>query len=273
MVVQYFCVERPITAKWFGAASWIWLGIFLGSIARYSANCWPDGKAYPVVPLILLVLACVNSQKGGEKASKAGAFLIWFVVVSLGIVLGAGIKELKLQWLKPQSGRVNFLLIPLFLIPALTAVLPSDKRRCAVSTTACIAAAAVIVALWINASLFEDCAAQMQNPLYEYCKSLSLLGTVERFESLIACALTAGWFSFFSLILSTAGHVAEKNKGKWGAGSVWSCALTAAAIMYLGWDVSEYHLAIGSVLLWVALPLLSSILQYIRHRRKSRKLE
>lgn len=271
--VQLFCQGRPITAQWYAAACWIWSGIFLGSIARYSANCWPDGNAYPVVPLVLLALACVNSHNGGEKASKAGAILIWFVVLSLGIVLGAGVKELNMEWIKPQSGRLNPLLIPLLLIPALTIVLPADKRRCAVSTSVIIAAACVIVAFWVSGSLSEAYAAQVQEPLYEYCKSLSLFGTVERFESFVACALTAGWFSLFGLILSAAGQFAGRKQEKWGRGGVWLCALTAAVIMCLKWDLSGYQLSIGSGLLWVVLPLLASSLQCVQHRRKRRKLE
>lgn len=273
VAVQHFCSERSITAKWYAFASWLWLSVLLGSLARYSADCWTDGQAYPAVPLILLALAGVNSQKGGEKASKAGAVLIWLVVLGLGIVLGAGIKELKLQWIKTQSGNFAYYLIPLLLLPALSSVFPSSGKRCAVSTSVCVGVTAVVISFCVNAGLSESYAAQTQNPLLEYCKSLSLFGTVERFESLVACALTAGWFSSFSLILSAAGCSADKVNEGWGGAGVWTCALAATAVMLTGKDISSVAVSIGSVLLWGVLPLLASILQYIRSRKDSRKLE
>lgn len=271
--VQWFCPAHPIRAKWFALASWVWLGVFLGSVARYSANCWTDGQAYPAVPLVLLALACINSQNGGEKASKAGAVLVWLVVLGLGIVLGAGAKEMKLQWLKPQSERLSLMLIPLLLLPALSTALPTDDRKCTASASVWIGAAAVTVAFCVNAGLSENYASQTQNPLFEYCKSLSLFGTVERFESLIACAMTAGWFSFFSLILSVAGHTAEKTEEKRGIRGVWACALIASAVMLTKRDISAEYLVLGSALFWVILPLTARVLQYAQSKRMRRKMQ
>ena len=234
IAVQRWCSGACAENKVIAAVQWAWLGLFLGAVAKYSADFWPDGNAYPIVPVTLIVLACLNAGKGANSG-KTGAVLTWFAVTVIAAVLAAGTTTINAQWMLPKKQTFNPNLVSLLLIPCLTVYLPTEKRKRSISTAVCLTALAVIPALWVVASLSPGIAAASENALYEYGKSISLFGTVERFESVLSCAVTVGWFCLFSLILETAGQIEGKGKVTSNKSAVWGSGGLAAAAMLLKW--------------------------------------
>ena len=255
LAVVRYCKKRCEVNRIISVIEWLWLCIYLGGIAAYSGNCWQEGSAYPVVPLVLVLLGCISAQSGGAQASKTGAVLLWLVVAVLGLVIGAGTKDIKLEWLKPGTGLKSEEIL-LLLTPCVMVFMPVDKPRGVLRALLWIGVVTVAASLWINGAMSQKIAAQVKDPLYEFSKSISLLGTVKRFEAVVSCGITAGRFCLFSLILSTAGHIAENVKADLGKKAVWGCGIAASAGMLLGQIRLGIIAAVVSAVLWVLIPVL-----------------
>lgn len=262
--VQKVCQEGRKKNRVLCAVQWLWIGVLLGNLAGYSAFVWDDGNAYPVVPLVLLALAAFASRSGAEKASRAGATLFWFVAVIFVLVLGAGMKELKTEWMKPEWTESQLLMVPVFLLPCVTVLIPRENRKRSLLTSLGVAVPAVLVAFWLDAFLSPAVASQKVNPFYEYSKSISLFGVAERFEALVSCVMTVGWFGLFSLLFSAAGSQLEEVKPKWGTAGVWFCAGVAAVVLLCELHISSFWTAILSLVFWGVTPILEQGIERIK---------
>lgn len=263
--VQKLCSPEPPSGRVICGLQWLWLGILLGNLAGYSATCWePMSKA---VPLTLLALASFGASKGGEQASRGGAFLFWLVIGGLAVTLGAGAKQLHTEWMMPDLTEPEMLLVPILLLPCITVMLPRRSSKCAGWNCVAAGLPAAVFSLWLNGTLSPVVAASVPDPFYEYSKSLSLLGIAQRFEALVSCLITAGWFSLFLLLLSAAGEQAEQIQKKRGTVGVWCCAGIAAAVYLSGLRLDGRVIAALTAFFWCVLPAAQSA----RNRKKGGK--
>ena len=72
-------------------------------------------------------------------------------------------------------------------------------------------------------------------------------------------ALTMGWFSALSYVMCVAGSLAEQYKSNWYRSGVWISAMLTGLGMLSDWSISAPFLAIGSAIMWIGLPLGSSL--------------
>lgn len=251
--------------KWLSVLELLWLPMFLGGIAAESSTCWESqGK---IIPAALLLLSAWGAQHGAQKASRAVAVLCWLFFPLLLIVLLAGGENLNLQWIGQELDRPDGRLIAVLLVPGLAAFIPGGNRKKATWIVPVISGVAVLCALWLEATIGATVAKSVRNGFYEYSKGITLFGVAKRFEALIACALTGGWFALFAVVLSTANHLAQNLKAGWGRGATWLCAL-AGGVLMCTLHIPPEILGFGSLIFWGLLPLLT---QGIGLRKKSEK--
>ncbi len=265
--VQRLCPEQPRYPAVISLAQCLWIGILLGSLAGRTANCWEDASGFPVIPLILLALAGFAAKSGGERASRVGATLLWLTAILYAVALLAGAKSLRLEFMEPKIQIPDPSLVPLLLLPCAATLLPRSGKRYYIYNSAGVALLALLFSFWLNAALSPKVAAQAADPFYEYSKSISIFGTVERLESLVACAITAAWVALFSLLLSGAGYQAESVRKGGGVFGVWGAVAIAAAWMLSGWQISGEVLAVVSLVMWVLLPLLCGIKIFSKNQK------
>ena len=141
----------------------------------------------------------------------------------------------------------------LLLSPCITIFFPKERKTLR-WTGLILGAAAVAGALLIYGTMGTEVAKTAPNSFYEFSKGVTLLGVAERFESLVACALTGGLFAFLVLILSAIHHLAEKNFTRVAKWSVWICAFAAAGVMCI-LPNNDYWVAVGGVIFWGFLPV------------------
>lgn len=239
-------------------AEWLWMGILLGQLSTYVTDCWETGS--PLIPAVLLLLAAFSAK----NASRAGAVLIWLTVPVFGLVLGAGAPELKAQWLRPQWEMPGAELPLILLLPCAGAFLPTEKGKMPWLLPVILGFLALLLSVWIRGSLTPE----PESSLYEYSKGISLFGITERFESLLSCTLTAGWFALFGVLLSAAGCLTERIRRSWGKGGVWGCAFVAVAVLLSGLRLPGWVLLTVCVLLWAGIPLLSRLGAEIKKSKK-----
>lgn len=238
------------------AIQWMLLAVVLGVVCRESVQSWPQG-AHPVVGLMLLALAAWSAFKGTSACARVGTVLFWFVLVLYLILLGAGVKDVKLSWLRPGLGEVNGVGCVLLLTPAAASIhlykrKENIKPRLLLIGIFCTVAAAVT-----SGVLSPHMASKIQNPFYEMTRSLNLLGQARRFEAVLSAAMTVGWFCLQSVFLSLCANLADNLRpglGRWGILG----AIPVAAIVLL----CDLHIP-GAVLLvlctvfWVFVPVIT----------------
>lgn len=238
---------------------YLWIICVLGAMARWIGGSWPSGNVYPAVPLVLLALAAASACRGEGPAVGAGSVLFWLVALVFAAVFTAGIREVDVSMLVPAEGTVWGNLGLVFLLPAVSTFLPGMRKKLSpvwlVSTTVFGTALTAMIAGSLSPAVAQSAGA----PFYQWVRGLGLLGTLERFEAIVAVALTMGWFSALSYVMCVAGSLAEQYKSNWYRSGVWISAMLTGLGMLSDWSISAPFLAIGSAIMWIGLPLGSSL--------------
>ena len=248
-----------------------WAVVACGTIAIGAGACWPSGDSYPAVPLVLLTLAGFSAWDGAERASRVSGVLFWFLALLFAVVLAGGIKDLEPKWMLGLDNGVGAELVFLLLIPAAATAIPRKTRGVLWAAFLALALFAAVVSFVCAGTLSPQVAANVPQPFYEYSKSLSLLGVVERFESLVSVALTMGYYSAMSLLLSAAGHLAETLRQGSGRKGVLFSSITAGAMVLLETRIPGLWLAIFAIGFWSVLPLFVQGVQSVKNTKKNEK--
>ena len=244
---------------WIRPFLFIYVVLLLGTLLGQSAESWPTGSR-EVLPYLLLLLGIWSARKGQSVAARVGAVLYWAVVILYLVVIGAGLKDLRLQWLYPQWTGDLRLGYAVFLVPPMSAYLL--KGRSAEKRKWMLAGLVVVVAAVVTAGVLSpNLAENTLNAFYEMSRGIQVLGVARRLEALISAGMTVGWFSLISLLLVLCGAIAEDifgGSGKWG---VWGGAAGAAAMLLCGLHIPAWMLLSVGTVFWVVTPLLTQGLE------------
>lgn len=264
-----FCIlscKQIRLPRWLCALELIWLTVFLGGIAKSASTCWTE-NAFPVIPIVLLLLGAFASGRGGIPAARVGATLLWLVVPILSIVAIAGTADVNTDWIRMKLEIPSSMLVSLLLIPCLCAFLPQESTSGVRWSTAILGGASVIGAALVDGIMGNSAAVQASNSFYELSKSINLFGIAERFEALIACVLTASWFALFTLILSVVYHLSEDLVSSGGKYGVWVVAVAGALLMCIMPNGSGF-VAIGNLIFWGFLPVATQGIVDAKNKQK-----
>lgn len=245
--------------KLFCVTEYLWILCVLGAMVRWIGGSWPAGNVYPAVPMVLLALAAVSACRGEGPSAGAGSVLFWLVALVFAAVFIAGIREVDVSMLAPTEGTVSGNLAVVFLLPAASMFLPAMRRKLSPAWLVSSTVFGTVLAAMIAGSLSPTVAKSAGAPLYQWVRGLGRFGTLERFEAIVAVALTIGWFSVLSYIMCVAGSLAEEYKSGWYRSGVWICAILTGSGMCLDWCISAPVLAIGCAIMWIGLPLGGSL--------------
>lgn len=233
--------------RWILILQCLWACIIMSELLHWSTYCWPTHKSEWAVPLTLLLLAAWAVNGGRGRAARVGCVLLWPLALLLGAVLLSGIPDVKSQNLKPTWQMPDAHLIMVMLLPALCR--PGERKRNGWLLTK-LMLFALVTSIVTAGVLSPAVSSNITAPVYELSRSLSLFGIAERFESLIAAAMTLGYFSVLTYLLSIAESAWKGKKGLWGSvvviGLLFLCNLRADSRI----------LAIGSILIWLVLPVI-----------------
>lgn len=263
---------RQITQqKWFCILQLPVIVLVAAEFAKWSVDCWPTGTDFPVVPLTLLTLAVFSALHGAAGASRVPSVLFWFLAILYGIVLAAGSKNIKVQWLQPSWELPGEGLLLTLLLPSVAVLLPREKGRAMQLVFPVILLFLTAAALWTVGTISPMVAKEVSWPFYESSKSLNLLGVAERFESLVSVAMTLGYFSLYSLLLSAAGSAGECIKPGWGKWAVIACGIATAALTLLMIHTAQGLLVIITLIAWCFLPIFGGFTELWEKSKKGEK--
>lgn len=210
----------------------LWNLLILGATARQLCAAYPTGTPYPLVGVLLLVLAAYAAQRGETVVLRTAAVVFFALVVFYALILGFFAPKLHFAWLMPQT-RVDWRLLPSVLCPAVVLYLGGAEAKGKPLPWLILGAAfATLCAAVAAGSLSPAVAASEPFPFYTAAKSVSVLGAMERLEPLVSAALTAGGFCLLALLCAANGRIvaaflprAEKFTAllnlTLGSGAVW----------------------------------------------------
>lgn len=227
------------------------LALATALVMNVAADAWPDSGRNNFVPAILLLLAVIGSQKGIEAASGVGAMLMWFLILLFGAVAAGGIGNVKTEsvylWTGASAGYLHFAC----LLPGVLFILPGEKDRA--QWLWGLPILATILGVMIIGTLSADVSRGQSNPLYEFGKSLRLMGVVERYESLVSVALTLSFYGAMSILLSAADGLGRSVLHFKATSAV--VALVALIFAQFELDV-VYPVVFGAIILWYTVPVI-----------------
>lgn len=255
------------SGKLFSGVQWLWLTFVMGAALGWTAECWQDGKGSPVIGAALLLLAAWTASKGSGVSSRAGNLLRFFLAVLIGGVLLSGLGDIRFPNLKPQWRMNSAYVVTLFLLPAAAACGTGEKSGG--KSKLAILLFAVGTAAVTSGVLSAGYAARQDSAFFELSRSAELLGTARRFESLAALGMTLGYYVFLTFLLNLSGAWVERAvPGKRNLG-IWLGAAGGFLALLLG-AADDRYLAVGSVGVWIVLPVIAGLL---RKRRPGHRTE
>ncbi len=251
LVTGVLCVGVSLLTLRFGSADYgtllrlvqlVTLSVTTGIFSREISACW--GEESGSMPLVLLTLAALSAGKSSQSAGRVCCCVAWIAAVLYALVLVVGVKNV--QWSRlGATGYYNGMLIVAYLLPAVWLMLPAER-----SGSRCILGM-VMFGLIISVLCFGTLSARgvvdVQLPIYQYSKSLTMLGIAERFEAVASVTLTLGLFCTLSLLLSAA-----ENMIKHGA-------VIGAVIAAVNVQINAEIVVILAIFAWIILPLIKSV--------------
>ncbi len=228
----------------------LWASLVLSELLHWSTYSWPGHEDDYTIALGILALALWATKGGSVRGARIACVLFWPVTLLLGSVLVSGLPDMSLSNLKPSWQLPDAWLIVVLLLPALLTqrgvIIGGGRLAGLLFYGLCLA---TVTAGVLSVSVSADVSA----PVYELSRSLSLWGIAERFESLIAVALTLGYFATLTFLLCLPDGSGEMKSLRW-------CIAALAAMLYISGIRPDSRLvAVGCIALWFLAPLLASL--------------
>lgn len=231
--------------------------IFAVSVAASkSAACWITAKSNWTIPVVLLVLAATSAAQGNRAGARCGAMLYWFVAGMFLLLAAFCLPNVEVNWLRPGVVAPDGQTAAILLIPAAALLLPREGKGKAWPWAVAALVLSVTVSVLTIGTLSPKIAAQTEGAFFETVRGTSILGVAERFEALVAAAMTLSWFCLLSLFLAAIGHMAQKIHPALGKPSIWLSAAIAALVSPYAPVVPAALAAVLAFLLWFLLPAL-----------------
>lgn len=250
LVTGVVCIGASLVVLRYGSSDFgkllrmgqlILLSIVAGIFSREISACW--GEESVSMPLVLLVLAALSAGNGAQNAGRVCCCAAWVTAIIYALVLGIGVKNI--EWIRlTEMGYCHEMLILAFLVPAVWLLLPAQRSK-GVFLVGMIIFGAVVSILCFG-TLSARGVVDAQLPIYQYSKSLTMLGIAERFEAAASVALTLGLFCTLSLLLSAAEEMVKHG------------AVIGAVIAAINVPISTEIVTILAGFAWIILPMIIS---------------
>ncbi len=263
-----------LTAAWGNAGkipavlTALWTIVMMAWAAGLASGAFPESGGSPVLGWILLALAAWGSWKGAGASARCAGVLCLILIGLYGAVLLFAVPDIRLENVWPEGTWQDGLnALGLFLLPAAVWYVPCTRSRkgpawpMALVLPLSAAALAVVTAGVLSPTL----ARALPSPLYTLAQSVSLFGVVERIEPLLSVAMTMGVFCLLASMACACSHLWDQiYPWKWSGAA--SCVV-AGAIMLVEKRMNLSFLALGNILFWVLIPLVTLWIGKVRENK------
>lgn len=265
-------VASKVTAEgWHGpkivyAMEYVVLILTLTLWASLSSKCWTTNTAGQTIPVVLLILSACAAEGGIRAGSRCGRTLFW-ALTAMFLLLGAfSMPNVEYRWLKPNDNIDVGTTLWVFLLPLVTLLLPREDGAKLWPWPTVLVGTGFAVALLSPGVLSPQVSSVTDGAFFAMVRGISILGVAERFEAVVAAAMTLGWFCCLSLLLVAAGHMAGQIHPGWERRGVWIGAILASLGQWFGEIPMAWVAPYVAIFAWVVVPLLGC-------EKKSKKSE
>lgn len=244
------------------ALNWAWLLTAAARAAEMSGAAFPNDRAFPLIPVVLLILAACVAGKSAAATARFGGLLFLFVAALLGATLIFGARDVEPRNLFP-SGEPADATGPLCaLLAAAAALFLRDEMDGGKSRWGrwylLILALAAALSLVCAGALGLPLAERTQNPFWLVSRSISVLGVMERFEALTSALLSLGFCCLLALLLCAARKAAQTALPSLPVpAAVWGSAALCAGGLWFAGRIPDWAWLGGNLIFWVLLPVLT----------------
>lgn len=236
----------------------VWFIWLCGWLSDRSALVFVQTQTTPYTGLLLLALAAWTAKHGIRAVVRCGAVLLPLVLLLEGVVLVGSAPGVKTEWLAPFGDlRQGLLFLPLLTVPTVaryykTTRNKTDRPALWLLTGGILALAASV----ITAGCLSPHIAAEQMSFYTLAQSVSLFGTVERFEALISAACLVGYFLLCALLLCTVRELLSMLLPKLPEQKIWLYPPAALAAIISG-ALPLWIFALGAAIFCGIFPVLT----------------
>lgn len=248
----------------------VWYVWLAGWLADRSALVFPQTQSLRYAGLLLLALAAWQAKHGIRSVVRSGAVLLPLVVLLEGIVLVGSAPKVKTDWLALHSDvRQTLLFFPLLTFSTAARYYKTVRRETDRPALWLLAGGVLAVAASaITAGCLSPRIAQEQMSFYTLAQSVSIFGTVERFEALISAACLVGYFLFCALLLCTVRELLSVLLPAGSESRLWLFPPAAAAAVVSS-GLPLWIFSVGAAIFCGIFPILT---QGIVARKKDEKI-
>ena len=254
-----WCVNKLCAGKswpkWMYGVRLVWSIAAILYVLQFPTAVW-DTKRNIAIPLVLFLLALWGIGRGIRVNMAAGAVLLWFVAALLGGILLASAENVIPKFGLRDPWEYHFSAVPALLLPALLGLMSSGADKGKGKWFVPVLAGGLAAAFLVRGNMMdvEDGAPGFVT----LSRSVELFGKTLRLESVAALGLTLGIYCAVSLLVTEAVVCIEKLGAK-----KYAAVVVTAAVVVLGMlckiTISGAIAAIGSLICWVFLPLLTQL--------------
>lgn len=266
--------------KWAGRVLaglyWVWLALGAARAGRMAELAFPGGQGFPLIPLVLLVVAALTAAKSTASVCRFGGVLYLFVAALLVFTLAFGAANVEIQNLRPVgepselAGPLSVWLLPvvgLFLLDRM-----DGSRRKWGRWYLLAAGLAVALSLVCTGALSLPLAKQAANPFWMMSRSISVLGVMERFEALISALLSLGFCCLIALLLAAGRKAMRRARPELGEKAEMWWTFGASVVLLWIVDVIPWRVYVcGDVIFWGIVPVVTLGIVVKKEIEKNRK--
>ncbi len=247
-------VLRHRLGLWACVLTFGWTVAVMGRVAVLADTAFPNVDGFPALGWALLALAAWGSRKGPAACARCCGILCLLLGGLYAVIVGFSLPQLHLRWLRPQgTAEEGLWALGAFLLPAAVWYAPCREGKLPRGMWLALPAASALLSAVTAGVLSPELTKALPLPFYTLTQWVSIFGVIERIEPLLSAALTMGVFSLLSALACSCGAL-TKAAGLGDLGGPASCLLAAGA-MFLAGGLPLAVLTLGSLLVWLALPL------------------
>ncbi len=248
------------------ALTFLWTVAVMSWTAVLADTAFPEVDGFPSLGWALLALTAWGSRKGPGACARCCGVLCILLGGLYAAVVGFSLPQAQLQWMMPGTDwKEGLWALGMFLLPAAVWYGPCRKGRLPRIMWLGLAVGAAVLSAVTAGVLSPQLVRELPLPVYTMTQQVSIFGVVERIEPLLSAAVTIGVFSLLSALACACGSL-TKAVGLGDAGGPVSCLLAGAG-MFGSRFLTLPVLTIGSILVWLVLPMAAVLLD---NRKKNR---
>lgn len=251
----------PAAGKVLLALYWLWLVLAGARAGRLSAEVFPAGQGFPVIPVALAALAAWVAGKGVSAVCRFGSLLFFLVLPLLAVVVCFALPDVQLRNLRP-TGAAGSALAPLAVLLLPTVGLFTRGETGGRSRTTRWFALAALLALGCSVVtggvLGPALTARETQPFLYLAQSIRVFGVMERFEAVTSSLLLASFACLLAYFYGVCGKISRNQSPQapvWL--SIWLPAAGSVALMWVVPVLPAWVWLVGDGLFWGLLPALT----------------